>query len=83
MNAWLLATVGVLPPLAVVTIAACRGRIAERLVAAQLATPLATIALVLMSFAFDQTSLVDLALTLALLTAPGTLVIALFVERWV
>ena len=35
-----------------------------------------------MTFAFDQSSFIDLALTLALLTLPGTLVMALFLERW-
>jgi multicomponent Na+:H+ antiporter subunit F len=38
--------------------------------------------LVLASFAFDQDSLIDLPLTLVVLSLPGTLMYALFIERW-
>jgi multicomponent Na+:H+ antiporter subunit F len=38
--------------------------------------------LAMLSFAFGQASSTDLALTVALLSLPGTLVFALFVERW-
>ncbi|HEX4149975.1 MAG TPA: monovalent cation/H+ antiporter complex subunit F [Pirellulales bacterium] len=59
-----------------------RGEIGLRLIAAQLATALAILLLIALSFAFDQASTIDLALTLALLTLPGTLLLALFEERW-
>jgi multisubunit Na+/H+ antiporter MnhF subunit len=35
-----------------------------------------------MTFAFDQPALIDLALALALLSLPGTLLLSLFLERW-
>lgn len=82
MTIWMLATVALLPAFAVPIFGACRGNAAERFVAVQLATSLASLVLMLMTFAFDQSSFVDLPLTLALLTLPGTLVIALFLERW-
>ena len=81
-TAWLAAVVALLPALAVPVFAAMRGDAGRRLAALQLATPLVSIILALMTFAFDQQSFVDLALTLALVSLPGTLVIALFLERW-
>jgi multicomponent Na+:H+ antiporter subunit F len=82
MTAWLLAVVALLPPLAVSVFIACRGGSGGRLAAAQLAISLATIMLVLMSFAFDQSSFIELPLALVLMGFPGTLVLALFLERW-
>ena len=79
---WMLAVLALLPALAVPVIAACRGELASRLIAVQLATSLTAMILVLMTFAFDQSSFVDLPLTLELLALPGTLVMALFLERW-
>lgn len=78
----MLACVALVPALAVPTLAASRGDVARRLAGVQLATAIAVLLLVAMTFAFDQSSFVDLALTLALLSLPGTLVIALFMERW-
>lgn len=82
MTPWMLAVLALLPALAVPVAAACRGGTAGRLVAVQLATSIATMILVLMTFAFDQSAFVDLPLALALLALPGTLVMALFLERW-
>ncbi len=82
MTSWMWATVALLPALAIPAIAACRGGAAARLVAVQLATSVAAMLLALMTFAFDQSASIDLALTLTLLTLPGTLIIALFIERW-
>ena len=83
MNAWLLGCLALLPALAVPVFIACQsGSTATRLVAVQLATSLATLILILMTFAFDQSALMDLGLTLALLSLPGTLLVAIFVERW-
>jgi multisubunit Na+/H+ antiporter MnhF subunit len=79
---WMAATLALLPAFAVPAIGACRGGTGSRLVAVQLASALATLVLVLMTFALDQSAFVDLALALALLTLPGTLVMALFLERW-
>jgi multisubunit Na+/H+ antiporter MnhF subunit len=82
MSIWLLAVLGLLPAFVVPVLSACRGGMAQRLVAAQLATGTASLILALMTFAFDQTSFIDLALCAALLTLPGTLLMTVFVERW-
>ena len=79
---WLAAVIALLPALFVPMIAALRGSAGQRLVAVQLATSLAAVILALMTFVFEQPSFIDLALTLAFLTLPGTLVFALFLERW-
>jgi len=81
-TAWLAAVVALLPALAVPVFAAMRGDAGRRLVAVQLATALVAIILALMTFAFDQPSFLDLALTLTMLSLPGTLIFALFLERW-
>lgn len=82
MSAWLTAALGLLPPLIVAVMCAGRGAVARRLVAIQFATSLSVLLLVVLDFAFDQSSSMDLALTLALLGLPGTLLLALFQERW-
>jgi multicomponent Na+:H+ antiporter subunit F len=82
MSIWLLAVLALLPAFVVPVAGACRGGTAQRLVAAQLATATAGLVLALMTFAFDQSSFIDLALCAALLTLPGTLLMALFLERW-
>jgi multicomponent Na+:H+ antiporter subunit F len=82
MSIWMAATVALVPPLAVAVLAAGRGPIAARLIAVQLATSIAMLVLALMTFTFDQSAFVDLPLTLALLTLPGTLVMVMFLERW-
>ncbi|HQT76462.1 MAG: hypothetical protein B7Z80_02925 [Rhodospirillales bacterium 20-64-7] len=82
MNPWLLSVIAWLPPLALPLWVAARGSLPARLVAVQLATNVTILILVLTSFAFDQTILIDLPLTLAALSLPGTLMLALFIERW-
>ncbi|HET8997941.1 MAG TPA: monovalent cation/H+ antiporter complex subunit F [Acetobacteraceae bacterium] len=82
MNPWLAAVVALLPALAAPLWIALRGSLADRLVAVQLAGTMTTVIMTLMSFAFDQPSWIDLSLTLAFLALPGTLVLAIFVERW-
>ncbi|MGW5957698.1 monovalent cation/H+ antiporter complex subunit F [Methylorubrum thiocyanatum] len=79
---WLAAALALLPPFALAVLACGHGALAFRLVAVQLATALATLLLVALSFALDQPAVIDLALTLAVLTLPGTLLFALFQERW-
>jgi multicomponent Na+:H+ antiporter subunit F len=69
-------------PLGVPVIAACRRLPAMRFVALQVLVALATVILVLLSFALNQSSFVDLPLALALLSLPGSLLMALFLERW-
>ncbi|HVW54454.1 MAG TPA: monovalent cation/H+ antiporter complex subunit F [Rhizobiaceae bacterium] len=79
---WLAASLALLPPFAAAVVMAGRGDVPSRLVAFEMAVSLAAILLVTFDFAFDQASSIDLALTLTLLGLPGTLVIALFAERW-
>jgi multisubunit Na+/H+ antiporter MnhF subunit len=55
----------------------------QRLVAVQLLSSLSALLLIALSFAFGQPSSIDLAFSAALLAAPGTLLLALFLERWI
>ena len=82
MNAWLVAVILLLPPLAVPVVVAWRGNANNRLAAIQLASTLAALVVALMTFAFDQPSFVDLALCLTLVSIPGTLLFTTFMERW-
>ena len=82
MSAWLAAVIAMLPPLGVALAVALRGDTVGRLVAVQFAASIGVLILVLMSFAFDQPSFIDLPLTFAFLSLPGTLIFAQFVERW-
>lgn len=82
MTPALLAILACLPPLLFPLWTAATGRLAHRFVAVQLATGVVALLLVLASFAFDQDSLIDLPLTLVVLSLPGTLMYALFIERW-
>jgi multicomponent Na+:H+ antiporter subunit F len=82
VNVWLISVIALLPPLALPLWVAARGKLVDRLVAVQLATNVAILILILASFAFDQDTLIDLPLSLAALSLPGTLMFAMFVERW-
>ncbi len=82
MNVWVAALIALVPPLALTAWHVLRARTATRLVALELASSIGALMLVLMSMAFDQPSFVDLALALVLLSLPGTLVFAQFLERW-
>ena len=83
MTIWLAAAIAMLPPVAAMLWSACRGRTGQRFAAAQAASALGIWSMVLMSFAFGQPSEIDLPLTAVLLSLPGTLLLALFLERWV
>ncbi len=82
VSVWLLAVIALVPPFAVAVGAGFVGSVADRLVAVEFVASLAVLVMVLMSFAFDQPSLIDLPLTIAFLSLPGTLVFAHFLERW-
>lgn len=82
MSPWLIAFLFCLPALAVAAYRALTGRAAQRLVATELAVCLATLMLVLASFAWPHDGLVDLALALGLLSVPGTLAFTHVLERW-
>lgn len=79
---WLLAAGALLPPLLLAVICCGRGAVVGRLVGVELASAMAVPLLVALTFAFDQPSSIDLALALALLSLPGTMLLAVFVERW-
>lgn len=79
---WLIATFGLLPPLLAGVVGAGRQAAGARLVAVSFTTSIASLLLVATSFAFDQPASIDLALALALLSLPGTLLLAMFEERW-
>ncbi len=82
MNHWLVATVLLLPPLLAPLYVAVRADANNRLVAMQVASTLAALIIALMTFAFDQSSFIDVALALTLLAVPGTYLYTVFMERW-
>lgn len=82
MNMWLLAVLALLPAFAIAVISGLRGGVEHRFVGVQLAVSITIPMLALMTFAFDASALIDLALTLSALSLPGTLLVALFLERW-
>ncbi len=82
MNIWLLAAIGfasVTVPCGVVVI---RGRLMDALVALQFATLVLVLALTAMAIGIHRPSFFDIALTLALLSYPASLLFAHFMERW-
>jgi multisubunit Na+/H+ antiporter MnhF subunit len=80
---WLWSAIALIAAITVPVVRTCRGRMAERLVAVQMMTALTTLVLIIMSFAFDAPSLMDLPLTLVLLGIPGMLLMAVALERWI
>jgi multicomponent Na+:H+ antiporter subunit F len=82
MSPWLLSIIALLPPLALASWQACRGGSGARFAALQLASALTGFILIAFTFAQDEPAFIDLPLSLALLSLPGTLLIALFFERW-
>lgn len=82
MTIWLVAVILLIPPLLVPLTVAMRADASNRLAAVQLASGLAAFILALMSFAFDQSSFIDIALCTALLAVPGTFLFAMFMDRW-
>jgi multicomponent Na+:H+ antiporter subunit F len=82
MNPWLAATVALVPALMVPLWVAGRGSTVNRLVAVQFATVLTCLSGIVFSFASDQPSIIDLSLALGLLSLPGSLLLAHFLERW-
>ncbi len=82
MNPWLLTILALLPPFALAAWHACRGRSGARIAALQLASALTAFMLIALTFAQDEPAFIDLPLSLALLSLPGSLLVALFFERW-
>ena len=79
---WQWLCLALLPALLIALALCSLGPVRQRLVGIELASSLLTLLLAACSFAFDQPSSIDVALTLALLSLPGTLVLAMFFERW-
>jgi hypothetical protein len=79
---WTAACVGLIGPLLGAVWLTARGQISQRLAGAQIAAAVTTVLLAAMTFALDQSSGVDLALTAGLLALPAGLLFALFLERW-
>jgi multisubunit Na+/H+ antiporter MnhF subunit len=82
VSPWLLAALGLMPPLAGAALVAAQGLMTSRLVALPFATALMALVLLCLTMAENQPSFVDLALALVLVGYPGTLVYAYFAERW-
>jgi multicomponent Na+:H+ antiporter subunit F len=82
MSPWWLASLALVVPLGVPMVVAGSGKSMARFVALQLVSSLTMIILILLSFALDQSSFIDLPLGLALLSLPGVLAMAIFLERW-
>jgi multisubunit Na+/H+ antiporter MnhF subunit len=82
MNPWLIAELALVPALGVPLYVAVRGSTLNRLVAVSLGSILVGLMGIIFSFASDQPSIIDLLLALALLSLPGNLLFAHFMERW-
>lgn len=82
MNAWLVAGSVLLLGLIPCGIAVSRGKPVERLVALEMASIETALAVLLFAKGFNRPSFIDLALTLALLSIPGSLLFVHYMERW-
>ncbi|MBV8736368.1 MAG: hypothetical protein JO007_03740 [Alphaproteobacteria bacterium] len=82
MNLWLTAAVALLPALAAAGWVAAVADIENRFVALELGSTLTVFMLMLLSVGYDQPSFIDLGLTVVLLSFPGALAYAHFLERW-
>lgn len=82
MNAWFLATGVLLLALVPCAVVILRAEVLDRLVALQLASTLATLTILTFAQGVGRPPIFDLALALALLSVPGTLVYVYFLERW-
>ena len=83
MTIWTAAILALLPPFAVAVALAWRGSPGRRFAAYQHAGSVTVLILTLLAFATDQASITDLAMTLVLLNLPGTMLLAVFLERWI
>ena len=82
MNVWLWAATALLLCLIPCGIVCVRAQTPDRLAAAEMAGVLAILIVMLLAQGYQRPSLYDLALALALLSYPGSLVFAHFLERW-
>lgn len=79
---WLLVAILLVPPLSVPLTVAFRDRTNGRLAAIQFASVIFFFLLAVLTFAFRQSSFIDLAVSFALLSIVATYLLALFYERW-
>ena len=79
---WMMAAAVLLIALAITLVGLLSGPVPVRLAAIPIATTMTVLVLVAFDFAFDQPAAIDLAVALALLSLPGTLLFALVEERW-
>jgi multisubunit Na+/H+ antiporter MnhF subunit len=82
MNIWLMATGVLLAALLPCALVAFRAEALDRLIAVELAGTITALLIVTLAQALGRPTLFDLALALAVLSVPGTLVYAHFLERW-
>ena len=82
LNPWLLVSLALLPPLGLCLTYCSRGRVVDRLVAVQLVTSVGLMSIIALTFALGEPSSIDLALTMAILSLPATLMFTVFLERW-
>lgn len=82
MNLWLIGALALLPGFAPCFWLGFAGRTVDRVVAAQLGTVLTSLVLLLVGAGEQRSFFADMSLTLVLLSFPGTLVFARFLERW-
>lgn len=82
MNMWLWAATTLMLCLVPCGIVCARAKTLDRLAAAEMVSVLAILIVVLLAKGYQRPSLYDLALALALLSYPGGLVFAHFLERF-
>lgn len=82
MNVWLIAAGVLLLALLLCAVVAFRAAVMDRLIALELAGTITTLVILTLAQGLGRSSIFDLALALALLSAPGTLIYAYFLERW-
>ena len=82
MNIWLAGAFALLLGLLPLAWVVQRASIAQAVVAAQLASSLFALVLLLLAQGYGQPSFADLALAVAILSVPSGLLYAHFFERW-
>jgi multicomponent Na+:H+ antiporter subunit F len=82
MNAWLIASTVLVLALLPCGVLLARAPIMDALIALQLATCISTLVLALVAIGLHRPSFLDIALALALLAYPASLLFAHFLERW-
>lgn len=82
VNPFLAAAIAMLLALVIPGWGAMRAATTERLVAVQLGSVITALILICLSIGFGQASFLDLAVAITVLSLPGTLVLTIFLERW-